>query len=134
MGNQKYYLNKNIGPSGVSAIITRNFNLRLELLILKVTFLNLGLTFHLKPGGVKSAMRMPVFYFCQILTRKETDSDCISYLRDYLEMYFSLSSINKGLIWALYCGYKQEQLWKLSLYFLGKCRVIHSFDGFCHVM
>lgn len=67
-------------------------------------------------------MRMSVFYYCQMLTRKETDSDGSFYLRDYLELYFVIFFcflfLNIGPIWALCCIYKQEQFWKLSLVFL----------------
>lgn len=65
MGKQNYYLNTNIGPFGGLSSHKRTRYLRLELLVLEVTFLNLGLTFHLKPEGVKCAMRMPVFYFAK---------------------------------------------------------------------
>lgn len=42
MGNQKYYLNTNIGPVGVSAVTKRKLYVSLELLILEVIFLNLN--------------------------------------------------------------------------------------------
>lgn len=82
-GKSENYLNTNFGPCEVSEVIKRKLYLRLELLILKVIVLSLDLTVRLKLEGVKSSMWVPVFCFCQMKTRKETDSDYIFYWRAF---------------------------------------------------
>lgn len=77
-----------------------------------------GLNFSRKAWKCKVCYENASILSLPNLTRKETDSDCIFYLRDYFEMYFPIFSLNTGPIWALYRVYKQERFWKLSLYFL----------------